>query len=93
MEKTQKFDEKRETFICDVCGGETLPTRKLEVIAFMESIYHISEWRVCPVRKGEKGCGHWQLFNYQISEEEFASRQKADQERGNLAAPDDKEQK
>ena len=87
MDKTQKLDDKRQVFVCEVCGNETLPTRKLEVIAFMENIYHISEWRVCPIRKGEKGCRHWQLFNYEISQEEFISRQQV------VLTPDEKEKK
>jgi hypothetical protein len=93
MPKTKILDEKRHVFLCDVCGGETLATRKLEVIAHMNRIYHISEWRVCPVREGERGCGHWQLFNYEISEEEFISRQKAEQDQNVPVNQVEKEQK
>ena len=76
MPKTQKLAEKRISFPCDVCGAETVASRKLEVVAFMDEIYHISEWRVCPVREEESGCGHWQLFNYEISAEEMENRKK-----------------
>ncbi len=78
MPKTKILDEKRISFPCDVCGGETVASRKLEVVAFMDEIYHISEWRVCPVRGEESGCGHWQLFNYKISAEEMERRKKKD---------------
>ena len=76
MPKTKLFDEKRLIFTCEVCGAETMTTRKLEVVAQMDKIYHISEWRICPIREKEKGCGHWQLFNYEISEEELSLREK-----------------
>ena len=77
MPKTQKLpDEKRVSFPCDVCGIETMPSRKFEVVAFIDQVYHISEWRVCPLRDKEPGCGHWQLFNYEISTEEMEKRSK-----------------
>jgi len=76
MPKTKTLGEKRVSFPCDVCGAETVASRKLEVVAFMDEIYHISEWRVCPLRGEESGCGHWQLFNYEISAEEMENRKK-----------------
>ena len=75
MRKTQILDEKRISFPCEVCGSETVATRKVEVVAYMDSLYHISEWRVCPLRKDEEGCGHWQLFNYKISADEMEKRE------------------
>ena len=77
MPKTQILEEQRISFPCEVCGSETLPSRKIEVIAHMNNLYHISEWRICPIREKEKGCGHWQLFNYKISEEEMKTRQQS----------------
>ncbi len=76
--KTKILEDHRISFPCDVCGAETVASRKLEVVAFMDEIYHISEWRVCPLREEEKGCGHWQLFNYEISAEEMEKRKKED---------------
>lgn len=81
MPKTQVLDEKRISFPCDVCGAETMASRKLEVVAFMDEIYHISEWRVCPLRGEESGCGHWQLFNYEISGEEMEKRKKEEKDK------------
>ena len=86
MPKTQKVEEKRINFPCEVCGAETLPSRRVEVIAHMNRLYHISEWRICPIRKKEKGCGHWQLFSYKITEEEMKTRH---EETKNSDSPDD----
>jgi len=80
MPKTQILDDKRITFPCSVCGKETLASRKLEVIAFLDEVYHISEWRVCPLRGGESGCGHWQLFNYKISADEMEKRKEEEKD-------------
>ncbi|MFB0565190.1 MAG: hypothetical protein ACETWK_05860 [Candidatus Aminicenantaceae bacterium] len=66
--------EKRKSFSCEVCGNETEPTRHVEVIAYYDKVYHISEWRVCPNREGEKGCGHWQLFYYDINEKSLQDK-------------------
>lgn len=78
--KTKKQKGKRIAFPCEVCGTETVASRKLEVIAFIDEIYHISEWRVCPLREKETGCGHWQLFNYKIPVEEMEKRKKEEQD-------------
>jgi len=85
MPKTQKQEGKRISFPCEVCGTETRATRKLEVIAFMDEIYHISEWRVCPLREKEPGCGHWQLFNYEIPGEKMEKRKIENQDKKPLS--------
>ncbi len=83
--KTKKLKESRISFQCNECGAETVASRKIEVVALMDEIYHISEWRVCPLRGEESGCGHWQLFNYDISAEDMEKRKKEEQDQNPLS--------